>query len=65
MGRLSLTTKQKNSLSEIILQLTVLCHYSQVLDIILGLSQKIISNYTNHIANTPVDAPFEKFAWTK
>ncbi|WP_139956954.1 carboxymuconolactone decarboxylase family protein [Flavicella sediminum] len=37
----------------------------QVLEVILGLSQKVISNYTNHIANTPVDAPFQKFAWTK
>lgn len=37
----------------------------QVLDIILGMSQKVISNYTNHIANTPVDAAFEKFAWKK
>ncbi|MHA7944329.1 carboxymuconolactone decarboxylase family protein [Formosa sp. 3Alg 14/1] len=37
----------------------------QVLDIILGLSQKVISNYTNHVANTPVDAPFQKFAWSK
>lgn len=37
----------------------------QVLDIILGVSQKVISNYTNHIANTPVDEPFQKFAWTK
>jgi alkylhydroperoxidase family enzyme len=37
----------------------------QVLDIILGLSQKVISNYTNRIANTPVDAPFKKFAWEK
>lgn len=36
-----------------------------VLDIILGLSQKTISNYTNHIANTTVDRPFEKFAWAK
>lgn len=35
----------------------------QVLEIILGLSQKVISNYTNHIANTPVDAPFQKFNW--
>lgn len=34
-----------------------------VLEIILGLSQKVISNYTNHIANTPVDAPFQQFAW--
>ena len=37
----------------------------QVLEIILGLSQKVISNYTNHIANTPVDAPFEAFKWSK
>lgn len=37
----------------------------QLLEIILGLSQKVISNYTNHIANTPVDAPFQKFAWEK
>ncbi|WP_339663370.1 carboxymuconolactone decarboxylase family protein [uncultured Polaribacter sp.] len=37
----------------------------QVLEIILGLSQKVISNYTNHIANTPVDAPFQAFAWEK
>ncbi|EAS19895.1 MULTISPECIES: carboxymuconolactone decarboxylase family protein [Nonlabens] len=37
----------------------------QVLDIILGMSQKVISNYTNHIAHTPVDAAFEKFAWKK
>ena len=37
----------------------------QVLEIILGLSQKVMSNYINHIANTPVDAPFQKFAWEK
>ena len=37
----------------------------QVLEIILGLSQKVISNYTNHIAKTPIDAPFQKFAWKK
>ncbi|REE01143.1 carboxymuconolactone decarboxylase family protein [Marinoscillum furvescens] len=36
-----------------------------VLDIILGLAQKTMSNYTNHIANTPVDEPFQKFAWSK
>ncbi len=35
----------------------------QVLEVILGLSQKVISNYTNHIANTPVDEPFKKFIW--
>jgi len=36
-----------------------------VLDVILGVAQKTISNYTNHIANTPVDKPFQNFAWEK
>jgi alkylhydroperoxidase family enzyme len=35
----------------------------QVLDIILGISQKAISNYTNHLAETTVDAAFKKNAW--
>ncbi|MDJ0860082.1 MAG: carboxymuconolactone decarboxylase family protein [Dinoroseobacter sp.] len=38
---------------------------AQVLEVILGLSQKVISNYVNHIAETPVDAPVQKFAWTR
>lgn len=37
----------------------------QLLDIVLGLSQKIISNYTNHLAKTPVDKAFENFVWKK
>ncbi|GLR17303.1 carboxymuconolactone decarboxylase family protein [Portibacter lacus] len=37
----------------------------QLLDIILGIAQKTISNYTNHIANTPVDKAFAKFEWKK
>ena len=37
----------------------------QVLEVILGLAQKLMSNYTNHIAKTPVDAPLEKFSWTR
>lgn len=37
----------------------------QVLEIVLGLAQKTISNYTNHLAKTPVDEPFKKFEWTK
>ncbi|MBV7395070.1 carboxymuconolactone decarboxylase family protein [Mameliella sediminis] len=36
-----------------------------ILEVILGYSQKIMSNYTNHLAKTPVDKVFEKFAWTK
>lgn len=37
----------------------------QLLEIILALSQKVISNYTNHIAETPLDKSFEKFEWSK
>ena len=37
-------------------------HY---LEILIGYAQKIMSNYTNHIANTEVDESFEKFAWKK
>ena len=36
-----------------------------ILDIILILSQKVMSNYVNHIAKTPVDAPFAEFSWEK
>ena len=36
-----------------------------ILEVILGYSQKIMSNYTNHLADTPVDEPFAKFDWHK
>ena len=36
-----------------------------ILDVIVGMSHKVISNYTNHFARTPVDAVFKKFAWEK
>ena len=35
----------------------------QLLEIILGLSQKVISNYTNHIAETTLDDAFKPFDW--
>ncbi|GAC1378734.1 MAG: carboxymuconolactone decarboxylase family protein [Pseudarthrobacter sp.] len=35
----------------------------QVLEVVLGVSQKVMSNYTNHLAQTTVDAPFLKFEW--
>lgn len=34
-----------------------------ILDVILGVSMKTLSNYTNHIAETPLDAPFEPAKW--
>lgn len=37
----------------------------QLLDIVLGISQKVISNYTNHLAKTSADKAFENFAWKK
>lgn len=36
-----------------------------VLEVIMTLSQKIMSNYINHIAKTPIDQPFKKFEWKK
>lgn len=37
----------------------------QVLEIILGVSQKLISNYTNRIAKTDLDDVFKPFVWHK
>ncbi len=37
----------------------------QLLEIITIMAQKLMSNYTNHLANTPVDEPFKKFEWSK
>lgn len=35
-----------------------------VLEVILGTSLKVMSNYTNHIARTPVDPAFQANAWS-
>ena len=37
----------------------------QVLEVVLGVTKKTLSNYVNHIAETPLDAPFQPLAWTK
>jgi alkylhydroperoxidase family enzyme len=37
----------------------------QILEVILGVSQKVMSNYTNHLADTPVDSVFKKYDWEK
>ncbi len=36
-----------------------------VLEIIVAISHKVLSNYTNHIVATPVDDVFKRFTWTK
>jgi AhpD family alkylhydroperoxidase len=35
-----------------------------VLEVILGISLKVMSNYTNHVVETPVDGVFAPHAWT-
>jgi len=36
-----------------------------ILEIILVVGMKTLSNYTNHIAETPLDTPFEPAKWQK
>ncbi len=36
----------------------------QVLDVVTGVTQKTLSNYANHLADTPLDENFAPFAWT-
>ena len=36
---------------------------AQILEVVLGVAMKTISNYTNHIAGTELDAAFADFAW--
>jgi len=38
---------------------------AQVLDVILGVSVKTLSNYINHLLKTPLDAAFEKERWSR
>ncbi len=37
----------------------------QVLEVILGIAIKVIHNYTNHIAKTPLDKQFKPNIWLK
>jgi len=37
---------------------------AQILEVIVGISFKTLSNFTNHIADTPLDAAFESGAWS-
>ena len=36
-----------------------------VIEILVAISHKVLSNYTNHIVDTPVDDAFKRFTWTK
>lgn len=37
----------------------------QVLEVVLGVGIKTMSNYTNHLAGTPLDRAFTPVAWTR
>ena len=38
---------------------------ANILEVILGAAQKLMSKYTNHFAQTPIDPVFEKYAWQR
>jgi AhpD family alkylhydroperoxidase len=38
---------------------------SHVMDVVLAVSKKTLSNYANHIAHTPLDEAFHAFEWEK
>ncbi len=37
----------------------------QILDVVLAVSWKTLSNYVNHVADTPLDSQFESMRWEK
>ena len=59
--------RKKGNISESDMQAFLDAGYTNAsyLDILVGYSQKIMSNYTNHAAKTEVDEPFKEFAWDK
>ena len=38
---------------------------ANILEVVLGVTMKTLSNYTNHIAGTPLDDELSPLAWTK
>jgi len=59
--------RERGNLDEATVQRFFEAGYQQrhVLEVVLALSQKVMSNYTNHLAETPVDKPFAQFEWEK
>lgn len=56
---------QRGRVSEVELQQFLSAGFTQeqVLEVLVGIAMKTLSNYTNHIAETPVDAQLQPFAW--
>lgn len=55
--------RERGRLSETQAEAFFAAGYSQkqILEIILGIAQKVMSNYTNHVADTPVDERFKAY----
>ncbi|SLN62840.1 carboxymuconolactone decarboxylase family protein [Ruegeria meonggei] len=58
---------QKGNVTDAQLQAFFDAGYSHraVLDVVLGLAQKTMSNYVNHMAQTPVDEVMRGFLWER
>jgi|TARA_R110002096_G_scaffold436105_1_gene668181 alkylhydroperoxidase family enzyme len=58
--------RQKGRLSESDVETFLAAGFTKqnIFEVILGVSQKTMSNYVNHIADTPIDKGFQKFAWS-
>lgn len=59
------TTRGRPSEKQIELFLKSGYSKKNLLEVILGVGLKTLSNYTNHIGHTPVDAAFTEAAWLK
>ena len=49
--------------SEVVAFLNAGFDEAHLLEVITALAMKTLSNYTNHLAETPLDAPFRKTVW--
>lgn len=59
--------KSRGWVSEVDFQSFLAAGYrgQQALEVILGVTLKTLSNYANHLAETPLDSVFEAHAWSK
>ncbi len=57
--------EKRGSASETDVQIFLDAGYEtkHILDILIGIAQKTISNFTNHLAKTPLDSAFTEVAW--
>jgi len=61
-----IVVQKRGHVAESDIQALLKAGYSKqtVLEVILGVGMKTLSNYTNHILETPVDEPLKPMAWS-